>query len=387
MSRIFKNRQMKSEPDSNEENLGSQVTSTSGHNPSVLLAEPRISGHRLAYVSILAEEALARGHTVHVALPPGARESAEFQTHIAGLAIRIELHSISDFGLQSLATLSSNLGVSRTVVTDGDALALQLAKRGRWHGHGRLSVLIMRETAQKSDFWPVYWTKNGIKKVITLRAALVSQVDLAVLKSATWSGSTRMRVAVDPVQLSCSVSDVEAVRTDWNMDETRYWFAVLGAITSRKNVPLLAKGLARMGGPNIGLLVAGKIDPAIRKQIDIALSELTVSGTSAVVLDRTLSDIELDAAVTAADCLLLAHSNEGPSGLLGKAACAGTRVLAAGARSLRLDTQALDGLAEWTELEEDAIAAAMTRAVHSELSEASISTGAQSFLKALLPVV
>lgn len=378
---------MISEPGSNKETRGSQDAWTFGHNPSVLLAEPRISGHRLAYVRILAEEALARGHTVHIALPPGAPESAEFQTHIADLAVRIAFHSISDFRLQSLASLSSKLGVSRTVVTDGDALALQLAKRGRWHGPGRLSVLIMRETAQKSDFWLVYWTKNRIKKIITLRAALVSQVDLAVLKSATWSGRSKMRVAVDPVHLSCSVSDVKDVRNDWNMDESKYWFAVLGAITDRKNVPLLAKSLASIGGPSIGLVVAGKIDPAIRQQVGIALSELKVSGTSAVVLDRTLSDIELDAAVTAADCLLLAHSNEGPSGLLGKAACAGTRVLAAGARSLRLDTQALNGLAEWTELEEDAIAAAMTRAVHSEASEASISAGSQSFVKALLPVV
>lgn len=361
--------------------------STSANRPAVLLAEPRISGHRLAYVKVLAEEALGRGHSVHVGLPPGARESAEFQTHIAGLIHRISVISIEHFNLQSLETISSALDVARTVVTDGDTLALQLARRGRWRGSGRLSVLIMRENVQQKNSLPIYWAKNSLKKAVIRGVALVPRVDLAVLKSATWSGSSKLRVAVDPVQISCSQSDVDAVRTDWRMNRSTYWFAVLGAITSRKNVPLLARSISQVSNADVGLVIAGRIDPTIRQEIEAVITELRASSTSVILVDRTLTDAELDAAVTAADCLLLAHSNEGPSGLLGKAACTGTRVLAAGARSLQVDTQALEGLAEWTELDEDTIAAAMIRAVHSDLGEATISSGSESFLKALLPVV
>lgn len=361
--------------------------STSANKPAVLLAEPRISGHRLAYVKVLAEEALGRGHSVHVGLPPGAGESTEFQTHIASLLHRISIITIAHFNLQSLEAISSTLGVARTVVTDGDALALQLAKRGRWRGGGRLSILIMRENVQQKNSLPIYWAKNGAKKAVIRGVALVPRVDLAVLKSATWSGSSKLRIAVDPVHISCSQSDIDAIRTNWGMDRSTYWFAVLGAITSRKNVPLLARSISQITDTDVGLVIAGRIDPAIRQEIEAVTTELRASGRRIILVDRTLSDTELDAAVTAADCLLLAHSNEGPSGLLGKAACTGTRVLAAGARSLQVDTQTLEGLAEWTELEEDTIAAAMVRAVDSGLGEATIPSGSESFLKALLPVV
>ncbi|GAB14340.1 hypothetical protein ARGLB_064_01020 [Arthrobacter globiformis NBRC 12137] len=354
--------------------------------PNVLLAEPRFSGHRLAYVRVLAEEALRRDQLVHVALPSDAVDSAEFRVHLSDLLGRVSFIEIANFGLNALEETSKRVNASRTVVTDGDGLALELAKRGSWRGAGRLSVLIMRESVQHPGPRILRWLKNGAKKAIVGRAAFLPGVDLAVLKSATWSGKSALRVAVDPVQLSCSSADVEAIRMDWGLDSSKYWFAVLGAITPRKNVPLLADSISRISRMNVGLVIAGKIEPSIRQEVDAAVQEAEGAGVNVVVVDRTLSDRELDAAVTVADCLLLAHSNEGPSGLLGKAACAGTRVLAAGARSLRVDTEGLAGLAEWVELEADAIADAMNHARASNGSGARIATGSDSFLKALLPV-
>ena len=70
-----------------------------------------------------------------------------------------------------------------------------------------------------------------------------------------------------------------------------------------------------------------------------------------MVKDRLLSDLELDAAIRRVDCVVLAHSNEGPSGLFGKAAAAGTRIVAAGAASLRADAGAIPEVAAWSPLD------------------------------------
>ena len=353
-------------------------------NLSVLFAERSISGHRLSYVRILAAEALARGYQVHVALPHGASDSHELDAHLGDVAHSLTLHPYEG-GLEPLASLSRELNVDRTVVTDGDALAFELARRRKWPGGNSLSLLIMRESAQGDGIWLKRRLKKLAKKTIIKLASNVSDVELAVLKSATWKGSSNLRVAIDPVMMECTQTDVTSIRGAWQLDPSIYWFAVLGAITERKNVPLLIRSMLEASTPSAGLLVAGKIDPAIRQDIDLAASALLGAGHRIIIQDRILSNIELDAAVTAADCILLAHSNEGPSGLLGKAACAGTRVIAAGAQSLKADIKGLGGSAEWVALQPAPIAAAMKRALNAPPARRKLRPDVHSFIEAFLP--
>lgn len=351
----------------------------------VLLVEGNVSGHRLSYVRLLAREAISRGYSVHLATSPRASETPEFSAHLTDCLHDITVSAHSDFGIRAIEKLSLELGASRTVIPDGDASALQLARRGRWRGRSRLSLLIMRESAQPDKFRLRGLIKQLAKRAVMLRVRNIPKVDLAVLKSATWSGKSRTKVALDPVVVSCTEEDVLDIRESWKLDGTRYWFAVLGAITERKNVPLLLECLSRLAPGTCGLLIAGRIDPAVRDRIQSATEGLTVLETPVLVVDRILSDRELDAAVTATDCLLLAHSNEGPSGLLGKAACAGTRVIAAGAKSLRKDVQSLGPAAEWTQLSAQQISEAMSRATCSAAPFPQTGTNSKSFTDALLP--
>lgn len=349
-----------------------------------LLAEPAVSGHRLSYVRLLATEALRRGHSVHIALPEGGTTSPEFRTHIADLANDVTFETLNRFALSELAAMTIRTGAFRTVVTDGDALALELARTGRWSGSGQLSILIMRENAQADSLRARMWAKNLAKKLVIRRAAATQNVNLAVLKSATWRGDARYPVAVDPVELNCTQSDIDGLRQKWGLEASTCWFGVLGAITARKNVPLIMHSLAQTTGKSAGLLIAGKIDPLLRPEIDAAAKSLVDAGKRVVIIDRILSDIELDAAVGAVNCLLLAHSNEGPSGLLGKAACCGTRVIAAGARSLKADIEGVPALGHWTELDQDAIRAAMQEALPIDRGNSVLSANVDSFVRVML---
>ena len=130
------------------------------------------------------------------------------------------------------------------------------------------------------------------------------------------------------------------------------------------------------------LLIAGQIDDTVRSgtsagpstptgaaahagqpaiaSLGTLLAPLRAGGITVRLVDRVLTDIELDSAVVAADCLVLAHSNEGPSGLVGKAAAAGTRVLAAGAASLKTAAAALPDTATWCPLTPSTLAQALT---------------------------
>lgn len=317
---------------------------------SILLVESNFTGHRLAYIRLLAEEALRRSMRVHIALPIHATSSAEFELHLGHLVGLVEVQALNKFNLVTIEHHSKAVKAQRTIVTDGDSLALELFITGRWRGFGRLSTLIMRECAQPHKNHLLRLGRTVAKKIVQTRVASSRGVDMAVLKSALWDGKSRYRVAIDPVHVQCTEVDIERLRRDWRLDESVYWFAVLGSITERKNVPLVADALSRVPEGKLGLMIAGKIDPAIKAQIEASVAQLGRLGWEIRIVDKLLNDLDLDAAVSATDCLVLAHSNEGPSGLLGKAAAVGTNVVAAGAESLRRDTQVMGSSALWSPL-------------------------------------
>jgi hypothetical protein len=77
---------------------------------------------------------------------------------------------------------------------------------------------------------------------------------------------------------------------------------------------------------------------------------------------RLLSDSELDSAIASVAVVAIAHSSEGPSGILGKAAASGVAVAAAGAVSLKEDIERLSA-GTWAPLTPEAFAKALQHAV------------------------
>lgn len=352
-----------------------------GSPDTVLIVEQNPTGHRLFYVRVLAEAALAAGARVVVLLGPDPAPEAE-QVHLASVIDQVELLRRPLMSHDDVARLSHQVEAHRVVIPDADRFALRLAVRRGWAGSGRLSLLIMRESAQPTGSPVADGLKTRLRTIAFRRVARLRNVDLRVLKSAGWVGTARFPVAVDPVVITSSDRSVEQFRAEHQMDGERYWFAVLGAISARKNLGLIVDALQDVRSP-WGLLVAGQLDEDISEELRVRLRSMASAG-SAVVVDRLLTDDELDTAVRAADCLVLAHSNEGPSGLLGKAAASGTRVVAAGAESLRHDVSALGGLGDWAPLDEGALAALLHRATRQPRPRAVLPATTSAFTDALL---
>ncbi|MCP1504237.1 glycosyltransferase involved in cell wall biosynthesis [Curtobacterium herbarum] len=330
----------------------------------MLIVEQNSTGHRLFYARLLAEAAIEGGADVILLLGREGDRSAEV-VHLASLPAGVEVLRDRRLSLSDIESLTVSRDIARTVIPDGDHFALALARRRAWNGAGRVSVLIMREHAQPRGAGVpariVTRLKSTLRTFAFRKAAGMSGVDLRVLKSAGWAGESRFEAAIDPVRVSVERDSADRFRDAHAMVPSRYWFAVLGAISGRKNLDLVLEALEDVDSP-WGILVAGIIDTDVPESVRVRLRRLETDGVS-VLIDRLLTDAELDAAVAAADCIVLAHSNEGPSGLLGKAAAVGTRVVAAGATSLRQDLASLDGLGEWTELSAPSLAAAFSRGV------------------------
>ena len=351
---------------------------------SVLFVEHSVSGHRLFYVRLLAEEAIRRGWKPTLALPEELLEAREVRLHLESLGDSIRLMSSNGSNLNETERLSRQVNAAITVVADGDWLVWPLVTRLKWNGHGTLSVLVMREKAQVGLTKAHRSLKTMVKFLLFSKAVRTKHVRLSILKSAAWRGDSRFPVAIDPVRIQASPEDGESIAREWGLDRSRKWFAVLGAVSSRKNVPVIAEALIRAKRHDIGLVIAGEIDPVAQHEIKEALEMIEQAHIPYVLIDRLLDDKELDAAVHAVDCLVIAHSNEGPSGLLGKAAFAGTRVVAAGAKSLRDDLATMPTLGQWSELDPGSLAAAITASIDSAPPAMCTDDGEAQFVLAIL---
>jgi hypothetical protein len=122
----------------------------------------------------------------------------------------------------------------------------------------------------------------------------------------------------------------------------------------------------------------------VRNRLPELEQQLTESGIALVVHDRLLNDLELDSLVCAVDCVVLAHSNEGSSGVMGKAAAVGTRIAAAGAQSLKVDCRAAPQIAAWSSLKGPDLHRLLADSSSLESPTPSISSSARDFASALL---
>jgi glycosyltransferase involved in cell wall biosynthesis len=352
----------------------------------VVIAEQNMTGHRPYYVRLLAEEALRLGRHVVIITSPSGLDSDDARIHLGHLSDRVSAINTRAWSAERLATLSNSVGARVTVVPDGDRFAIKLAFGRGWRGQSRLSILIMREVAQPTR-WPfVQQFKTKIRRVLFRHVNAFRNVQVVILKSQWWSGISKFTIARDPVTLNSSPCDVERITHEWKLTEDRYWFAILGAISARKNVDLVARALAGSQPRRVGLLVAGAWDDGIGQETVSAFDDLTEAGGQVVIVNRRLDDVELDSAVARADCVVVAHSNEGPSGLLGKAAAAGTRVVAGGAKSLRDDLIRIPHIGEWCPLDEMLLAGALGRALGLPRPGIADHQGVEAFARALLDV-
>jgi hypothetical protein len=222
------------------------------------------------------------------------------------------------------------------------------------------------------------------KRVLFPTLALHPQASLVRIAMAARTGTVPGRgQIVDPIDLAADY-DEASIRESFSLSPDRYWFAVLGDVSDRKNVPLIIEALLRSTPhQNLGLLVAGRLEMHIEAGLRERTSELSAHGVQVTIAPRILSDVELDGLIRTVDCLLLTHSNDGPSAMFGKAAAAGTHVVAAGSRSLRRAVAAFS-LGVWSPLDADGIAAAMRQVRTLKRPQPQAMSDGQHFARELL---
>jgi glycosyltransferase involved in cell wall biosynthesis len=349
----------------------------------VLLLEGNGDGHRFYYVRLLAEAILAEGRRAVLVTTPDQRRSPQAEEFLSGLGSGFTVMDVPRADVRSATRLARSTGARRIVIPDGDLhLVHLLTRRGLRLPH--VTALVMREPVVRRGQAPGALARQWLKLATMTLAGLRGSTRITVLKSSVWAGRSRFPVAQDPVTLAAGPQDVADVRARWDLEGDRRWFAVVGAISARKNLPLVAEAFARVAGEGTGLFVGGRIVDDQLAEAEPHLAEARRKGAHVVVVDRMLEDVELDAAIAAVDCVVLAHSNEGPSGILGKAVMSGTRLIVAGASSLRRDAQAIPTHAAWTPLEADAMARAMAHAVAADRPGPVPDMGTSRFTSALL---
>ncbi|MDQ0734047.1 hypothetical protein [Arthrobacter agilis] len=354
----------------------------------VAIVEPNFTGHRLYYVRLLVEESTRRGDEVFVLLADGASSSDEFKHQLADLQGKFTLVSLRErtqnLDVGRLGSIAADFKTDLIVVPDGDRVARAMAFSSKWKGPGNLSVLVLREKAQSDGFLGRAYLVNALKYLIHRWADRGRNAKIVLLKTALWTGKSTLTTANDPVTMSATKTSIRQVREEIGLDSSRHWFSVLGFVDERKNLPLVARTLAQLDAQRIGFLVAGQCAPTALNSALPFIDLMRSNGGSVIVIDRMLSDLELDSVVSAVDTVIMAHSNDGSSGLFGKAAAAGTRIVAAGSKTLRNDIEDIPELGEWTRLDGTELAAAFARSLVDGLRHPGRTPGTAAFTGPLL---
>jgi hypothetical protein len=118
------------------------------------------------------------------------------------------------------------------------------------------------------------------------------------------------------------------------MGDGRYWFGLAGVITARKNPGLVMDAVALLP-EKAGLLVAGVVEASARGEFAAGAARLAAAGIPLVHHDRTMSNAEMNAAIEAMDCVVVAYDTHAPPSTMGKSYVLGTDCILAGSEQLR----------------------------------------------------
>jgi len=310
----------------------------------VALVVPDHRGHRLAYVAMLVRQARASSVDVIILGTQEGRESDEFTMHLSSYG---ELNWIakSELPIRSLLKMAQQLNIDRIIFPDGDKIVSRLIL-SRLRSSVDIALLIMRPSPARGSLGRPRWAIKSAA-IWVLRRRRVKAFNL----------TSSLKVDVRPYELSDPIDlaiDVPVA----SEESALFTIGVVGSITRRKNLPIIIEALG-LSGQESRLIVAGRIDPDAARELADAIHRSGVGSEQIQIRNQLLTDRDLDLTVAEVDCVILAHSNEGPSGIMGRAAALGTKVLASGALSLKADAANWPDGAIWCELSSASIATAM----------------------------
>lgn len=357
----------------------------------VLILEQAHVGHHLYHARLLVEAVRDRGGVPVIAAPEAVRASTEWDLHLTSVQGVLEVVTVDGrpMPLAALAELAVRSGATSVVVPDGDRLCMQL---GHSIGPGRgwplprvpVTLLVMRERGQAGGLPGGRLLKTAVKRLLMLSSAARPGVRVAVLRPTSWKGRSPFHDAIDP--LTIEATDEDRARARALLDQVRpgaRWVGAFGALSLRKNLRTIGEAVLATGDLALGYVLLGHFDEDAVADAKAVVTLLQEAGHPVLLDDRWLTDAELDAFVGVVDCVALAYSNEGPSGLFGKSLASGTFVLAAGSRMLREEARRNPQRSAWTPIDRLAMASVLRRLPPRALADPDVGA-ASSFTAALL---
>src|SRR5690606_5680222 len=109
------------------------------------------------------------------------------------------------------------------------------------------------------------------------------------------------------------------IRELFGLPQDRRLVGIFGVIEERKNAPMVLDALDAAGLDDVDLVLGGGIWEEVWAWINALPPERR---KRVITHDGFLSDLEMDQLVAAVDCCPIALTNNGPSGIMGKALAA-----------------------------------------------------------------
>ena len=335
-----------------------------------VIVEPDPSGHRFQAVANVAAVAAESGDVV-LLTSAGSATGEAFEVYLSDTRFAAVEEVFGDVYpptrqmAAEVARKARELDVSTAVVMDADQSLKKwfLVARSEFRGLGRrkprVVFMLTRYPAKLKLTDTVGW-KLRIPKATLAVAAMATGTLHHV---AGFAGREDMatgwivRRTRDPEICTAHSRDRAAIRAELDLPADRRIVGIFGLLSERKNAPLVLDALKAVGLDDVDLLLAGSIQPEVWAWIN-ALPE--ADRARVIVQDGFLSNELLDKLVAAVDAAPIALTNNGPSGIMGKALAAEVPVVSAGSEVRARELIATDG-GETAELTPESIGAALQR--------------------------
>jgi hypothetical protein len=303
-----------------------------------VIVEPHPIGHRFEHVAWIARVALERGDDVELLTSVGARARDEFATFLRDVPVTVHEEVDGWFPRpkavgRALLELHRRSPITTLVLLDADQalkrwwLEAPRALRGR---RGPTTILLLMRFPQDLTLADrpgiAMWAAKVSLSALTRATRAADRIVYLVGRHEGRSGRLLGQVR-DPAICTAHARDRAALRERWDLPADRRLVGIIGDLSSRKCLPMVAEAV-RLAGPEVDLLLAGKISDDMRAWLDTRLG--------------FLPDEELDAYVAASDVISLALLNPGPSGIQGKALVAGVPTVSAGSRLRERESSTYD---------------------------------------------
>lgn len=315
-----------------------------------LVVEPDSRGHRFEAVSHVFDVA-SRAGDVLLVTSNGAMQTDTYREQLGNVAIKTEERFSSILPptreiAEVVADICRRVEVDTVVVMDADQslkLWWWVAPRAlrKLKKKPRIVFMLTRYPARLGLTDRVGWKLRITKATL----AIVAMMTGTLHRVAGFAGREDtapgwlVKRARDPAICTSSSRDRATLRPQLGLDPDRKLVGIFGAIGERKNAAMTLESILA-ADLDADLVLAGGFDDVVRAWY----AGLPADQKARVFArDEFLSNDELDRFVASVDVIALIMTNNGPSGIMGKALAAGVPVVTAGSTVRARELAATNG--------------------------------------------